>query len=61
MLTSALKVLINNSFQESFDITFIENEKKFQNITAYIFFHKNFLLNRLLNNITTTFVKIFFL
>ena len=61
MLTSALKVLINNSFQESFDITFIENEKKFQNITAYIFFNKNFLLNRLLNNTTRTFVKFFFL
>ena len=57
MLTNALKVLINNSFQENFDITFIENEKKFQNISAYVFFHKNFLLNRLLNNIKRTFVK----
>ena len=57
MLTNALKVLINNSFQKNFNITFIENEKKFQNISAYIFFHKNFLLNRLLNNIKRTFVK----
>lgn len=29
----------------------LKMKKKIHNITAYIFFHKNFLLNRLLNNI----------
>ena len=36
-LTSALRVLVNNLFQESFDITFMENEKSCQNINYYFF------------------------
>ena len=28
MLTSALKILVNNPFQQSFDITFMKNKKK---------------------------------
>ena len=28
MLTSAFKILVNNPFQESFDITFMKKKKK---------------------------------
>ena len=35
MLTSALKALTNNLFQESFDTTFMRNEKSCQNINQY--------------------------
>ena len=41
MLTSALRALVKNPFYESFDITFMGNEKIYQNIN--FFFHKNFL------------------
>ena len=41
MLTSALMALINNQVKESFEITFMENEKNCQNINCF-FFHKNF-------------------
>ena len=41
MLTSTLMALIKNQVKESFEITFIENEKSCQNIN-YFFFHKNF-------------------
>ena len=37
MLISALKTLVKNSIKESFDITFIGNEKSCQNIN--FFFH----------------------
>ena len=37
MLTSALKVLVNNSFYESFDIIFMGNEKSCQNINCFFF------------------------
>ena len=32
MLTSALRALVKNLFKESFDITFMGNEKSCQNI-----------------------------
>ena len=38
MLTSVLRVLIKNSIKESFDITFIENEKSCQNINFFFSF-----------------------
>ena len=38
MLTSALKVLVNNPFYEIFDITFMGNEKSYQNIDCFFFF-----------------------
>ena len=34
MLTSALRVFINNPFYESFDIIFMRNEKNCQNIKS---------------------------
>ena len=37
-------VLVKNSFQESFYITFMGNKKSYQNINCFFtFFHKNFL------------------
>ena len=41
---SALRALVKNLVKESFDITFIENEKNCQNINCFFFFfsHKNF-------------------
>ena len=38
MLTSALRVLVKNLVKESFDITFMENEKSRQNINFFFFF-----------------------
>ena len=32
MLTIALRILVNNSFKENFDIIFMKNKKNFQNI-----------------------------
>ena len=43
MLMSALKVLVKNPVKESFNITFMENEKNCQNINFFFFSHKNFL------------------
>ena len=45
MLTSALRVLVKNPIKESFDITFMGNEKSCHNINCIFFFfsHKNFL------------------
>ena len=37
MLTSVLRALIKNSIKESFDITFIGNEKICQNINYFFF------------------------
>ena len=50
MLTSALKVLVNNPFYEIFDITFMGNEKSCQNIDCFFFFFSikiffNWILN----------------
>ena len=42
MLTSAFRILINNSFQESFVTTFIGNEKNCQNINCFFFSIKTF-------------------
>ena len=43
MLTSALKALVKNPVKESFDITFMGNEKSCQNINCFFFSHKKFL------------------
>ena len=37
MLTSALRALVKNLFKESFDITFMGNEKSCQNINWFFF------------------------
>ena len=37
MLTSALRALVKNPVKESFDITFIGNEKSCQNINCFFF------------------------
>ena len=37
MLTSALKALVKNPVKESFDITFMGNEKSCQNINYFFF------------------------
>ena len=37
MLTIALRALLNNPFYESFDITFIGNEKNCQNTNCFFF------------------------
>ena len=42
MLTNAFRVLVNNPFQESFDIIFMGNEKEYQNINCFFFFHNFF-------------------
>ena len=44
MLTSVLRVPVKNLIKESFDITFMGNEKSCQNINCFFFFsNKNFL------------------
>ena len=49
MLTSVLRALIKNSIKESFDITFIGNEKSCQNINYFFFlFPYKFSLTRFL-------------
>ena len=40
MLTSALRVLVKNPVKESFDITFMRNEKSCQNINFFSFLIK---------------------
>ena len=39
MLMSALRALVKNSIKESFDITFMENEKSCQNINCFYFIY----------------------
>ena len=51
MLTSALRILVKNPIKESFDITFIRNEKNCQNINCFLFsfpiiFFFNWVLNQ---------------
>ena len=59
MLTNALKVMINNSFYESFDITFMRNEKNCKNINCLFFsFSIIFFLNRLLTIVLRAFISI---
>ena len=41
---SIFRVLVNNPFKGNFDITFMKNEKNYQNINCFFFFsHKIFL------------------
>ena len=42
MLTSAFKILVNNPFQESFDITFMKKKKKTIKILITFYFIKDF-------------------
>ena len=44
MLMSSLRTLVNNLFYESFDITFMGNKKKCQNINFFFFSHKKIFL-----------------
>ena len=37
MLTSALRILVKNPVKESFDTTFMGNEKSCQNINCFFF------------------------
>ena len=37
MLTNAFRVLVNNLFQESFDIIFMGNEKNIKTLIAFFF------------------------
>ena len=45
ILTSTFRALVKNPVKESFDVTFMGNEKSCQNINCFFFFffHKNFL------------------
>ena len=54
MLTSALKVLVNNPFYESFDIIFMGNEKSCQNINYFFF---SFLIKTFFNWILNQYPK----
>ena len=42
MLTSVFKILVNNPFQESFDITFMKKKKKTIKILITFYFIKDF-------------------
>ena len=51
MLTSAFRALVKNPVKESFDITFMGNEKSCQNIDCFFFFFPiktffNWILNQ---------------
>ena len=54
MLTSALRALIKNPIKESFDITFIRNEKSCQNINCFFF---SFLIKNFFNWILNQYPK----
>ena len=56
MLISTLKTSVNNSFYESFDITFMGNEKNCQNINCF-FFPIIFFLTGLLTNTLRTLIS----
>ena len=50
MLTSILRALVKNPVKESFDITFMENEKSCQNINCFFFsFHIKTFFNWIVN------------
>ena len=49
MLTSVLKVLVNNLFKECFNITFMENEKNYQNINYFFPFPIKTFFNWIVN------------
>ena len=57
MLTSALRALINNQFLESYDTTFMGNEKNCQNINCF-FFPIKLSLNELLTNTLRALISI---
>ena len=40
MLMAALRIMVNNSFQENFDNTFMGNEKNYQNSNYFFFLIK---------------------
>ena len=42
---SALRVLVKNLVKESFDITFMENEKNYQNINCFFSFSIKIFFN----------------
>ena len=45
MLTYILRALVKNLIKENFNIIFIRNEKKSQNINYYFFFFKKIFFN----------------
>ena len=49
MLTSILRALVKNPVKESFDITFMENEKNCQNINCFFSFPIKTFFNWILN------------
>ena len=57
MLRSALRALINNLFLESYDTTFMGNEKNYQNINCF-FSPIKLSLNGLLTNALRALVSI---
>ena len=58
MLTSVLRVLVNNPLYKSFDTTFMGNKKNCQNINIFFLFSIKFSLNKLLINVLRTLVNI---
>lgn len=47
LLTSVIRAIINKSFQENFNIIFVENRKSCQNINLFFPFLRNFCLKSL--------------
>ena len=54
---SALRALVNNPFYDCFDITFMGNEKNYQNINCFFFSINFFFLIGLLINTLRTLVS----
>ena len=50
MLTSALNALVKNPIKESFNITFMRNEKNCQNINFFFLFLQKLSLTRFLTS-----------
>ena len=46
---SALRVLVKNLVKENFDITFMKNEKSYQNINCFFSFSIKIFFNWILN------------
>ena len=49
MLRNALRALVNNLFYESFDTTFMKNEKNCQNINYFFYFFVKFFFKWIIN------------
>ena len=49
MLIGAFRVIINNLFYESFDTTFMKNEKNCQNINYFFYFFVKFFFKWIIN------------